>query len=509
MRKLLLSTFLFGCAAFLFLVSPQPTMAANPHPPGTLVSSRQTVWQINEAGTARLGFDSMEKFLSNRLSFDRVVPANSADLALPESGFKPWGNGVLFDDNKVIYQVSGGKKHGFTSAEVFIGQGFNFGMVKPGNLGSLPAGPAINNASSKHLDGTLILSPNGTIWTYASGKATAFPSAAILQSYGASFADAVPANSNDIYTSLELFNYQAGSLVNDKGTVWVISKDARHVFPTAQCFLGFGFNFSSVLVGTTAGLKTGADMCSDAGTVQSGTTHHSYTSEYIIANPGSFQIRMQTFDLSSGKFRVITDTAYDQDCNATCPTASLKSYADANGAQFGMNGTYFCPQDYSECRSIANSFFWKIIDTKAGVMVNARSGLGENDPFLTFDSMGQPKYFKRWTDYQTSGFTATAGINSPSLIENGVITLDISKLDNSQKNNRSIRGAIAVKGNTLYLVHIYNATVPDSANVLRSLGVDHALVLDGGGTAALLYDGAYKIGPARAMPNAILVQMVK
>ena len=227
-----------------------------------------------------------------------------------------------------------------------------------------------------------------------------------------------------------------------------------------------------------------------------------------MGNPGNFEVRMETFDLSSGKVKVITDTAYDQDCTATCPIASLKAYGEANNAQYGMNGTYFCPVDYSECKSIANSFFWKIIDTKAGIMINERSGLGENDPFLTFDSVGQPKYFSKWSDYKSSGFTAVAGINSPSLIENGQITLDISKLDDNQKVRRSTRGAIAVKGKTLYLLQVYGAAVPDSANVLKTLGVDHALLLDGGGSNAMLYENEYKIGPGRGIPNAILVQVL-
>lgn len=490
-------------------INPSMTSAATPaHPAGTLVQNNGAVYLIDDAGTKRLPFDSAEKFFSHRFSFDRVVPANAADMSLPEGNSPDWGDGVLFADNSVIYQVSGGKKHGFTSAEVFLGQGFKFEMVRNGNLSKLQEGTAINNASAKHLEGTL-LNNNGSIVTWTEDGAFAFPSEAVFYSHGGTYNQVVTANSKDVFTDADIMIYRTGTLVNDAGSVWVIKDDTKIGFPSVSCFLGFSFNFGSVLNGSTSGLKTGSSICADtSGGGVSTSSVHAYTKQFVVGNPGNFEVRMETFDLSSGKVRVITDTAYDQDCTATCPAASLKAYGAANDAQFGMNGTYFCPTDYSECKSIANSFFWKIIDTKAGIMINERSGLGENDPFLTFDSVGQPKYFSKWIDYKNSSYKASAGINSPSLIENGNITLDVSKLDKNQKEYRSTRGAIAVKGNTLYLLQVYGATVPDSANVLKTLGVDHALLLDGGGSNAMLYENEYKMGPGRNVPNAVLVQIL-
>src|SRR6185503_166226 len=122
-------------AKILFVISfglvfnssfPHLAMAAQAHPAGTLVVSNGTVWEINGDGDERIIIDSAEKFYSNRLSFNYVVPATAGDLALPAKETMPWGDGVLFTDNGTIYQVSGGRKHGFTSAEVFLGQGFAF-----------------------------------------------------------------------------------------------------------------------------------------------------------------------------------------------------------------------------------------------------------------------------------------------------------------------------------------------------------------------------------------------
>lgn len=507
LKKILYSSGTIIAALFIFQWNVNTAQAATPHPAGTLIENGGAVYIINDSGNKRLSFGSAEKFFSHRLSFDRVVPANAADMALPEGDTPEWGDGVLFADNNIIYQVSGGKKHGFTSAEVFLGQGFSFEMVRNADLSRLQDGPVISSANAKHLDGTL-LNSNGLIWTWHKGQAKAFPSEAVFFSHGGNYSQVVPANSNDQYETLSLFNFRTGALINDNGAIWAIAGDTKFGFPSAACFLGFGFNFSFVFNGSTTGLKEGANLCGGSNSSANGSAIHAYTQQYVIGNPGQFEVRMQTFDLASGKVRVITETAYDQDCNSSCPVKSVRAMAEANNAQHGMNGTYFCPTDYSECRSIANSFFWKIINSRTGTMINERSGLGNNDPFLTFDVMGQPKYFSRWSDYRDSGFNAYAGINSPSLIENSQVNVDLDKLDNNQKNGRSTRAAIAVKGTTLYLVQVYGATVPDSANVLRTLGVDHALLLDGGGSSAMFYNNQYRIGPGRSVPNAILVQIL-
>src|SRR3989344_5677183 len=114
--------------------------AVEAHPAGTLVVSGQTVWHVSDDGTMRHGIDSLAKFLSHRYSFARVVPANSADLALPDGGLLALGNGVLVNDGGTVYQVSGGMKRGFTSAAVFTGLGFSFSNVVSTSLAGISAG---------------------------------------------------------------------------------------------------------------------------------------------------------------------------------------------------------------------------------------------------------------------------------------------------------------------------------------------------------------------------------
>jgi exopolysaccharide biosynthesis protein len=233
------------------------------------------------------------------------------------------------------------------------------------------------------------------------------------------------------------------------------------------------------------------------------TTYTSYSRQSVKASAGTYTVDIMKLDLGSGHIRVITDTAADGDCTNNCPTRSLASYASRNGAFAGINGTYFCPADYSSCAGQTGSFWWKFYNSRLGKMINATNGKGAMEPFFIFDSMGRASYLSHWNDYSSYNFTA--GISSsPGLISGGVSVLNTSTLDTKQRTVKSNRGAIALKGQMLYAVIAKGATVPDLTSVLLALGVDYGLNIDGGGSSAMLYKGAYKVGPGRSLPNAVL-----
>jgi len=88
------------------------------------------------------------------------------------------------------------------------------------------------------------------------------------------------------------------------------------------------------------------------------------------------------------------------------------------------------------------------------------------------------------------------------LVFNGQINFSGSNDPKQEaKGNRSFLGAT---GNTVYLGVVHNASVAESAKVLRALGLNHALNLDNGGSTALWYNG-YKVGPGRNLPNVVLL----
>ena len=51
---------------------------------------------------------------------------------------------------------------------------------------------------------------------------------------------------------------------------------------------------------------------------------------------------------------------------------------------------------------------------------------------------------------------------------------------------------------------MYAASFADTAEVLKTLGLENAMNLDGGGSSALWF-GGYKIGPGRSLPTAIVL----
>jgi hypothetical protein len=233
------------------------------------------------------------------------------------------------------------------------------------------------------------------------------------------------------------------------------------------------------------------------------TANSSYSLTTVNTSRGSFTVNVMTFNLASGQIRVVTDTANDNDCTDNCPVKSLKGYLDSDGGFAAINGTYFCPADYASCAGKVNSFDWKIYNSRLQKMINATNGSREQDPFMTFSASGAPHYFSSWKAGSTSSMYA--GINSwPALVSGGTVTLNESVLDDKQKTVKGNRGALGLRGSTMYAVIARSATVPDLAAVMQSLGVDSAMNIDGGGSSAMIYKGAYKVGPGRNLPNAVI-----
>jgi hypothetical protein len=205
-----------------------------------------------------------------------------------------------------------------------------------------------------------------------------------------------------------------------------------------------------------------------------------------------------------GKIKMITDTASDNDCLDNCPVKSLASYVSGNGGFAGINGTYFCPSDYASCAGKTNTFHWKILVTRLNKIINEHNGLAENDPAMAWGN-GTIKYFGTWNGFKSSGFGASSAINSrPRLVESGNNVLNDGDLDDKQRTVKSNRGGLGINGNTMYAVVARSATVPDLAEIMRSLGSKSAMNIDGGGSSALYFTGSYKAGPGRSLPNAVV-----
>jgi exopolysaccharide biosynthesis protein len=243
--------------------------------------------------------------------------------------------------------------------------------------------------------------------------------------------------------------------------------------------------------------------------------YSSYEYKKITTADGRvFNVDVITIDLRDPNLEIITDTADDDDCNGGCAAKNLADFVEDNGGFAGINGTYFCPPDYASCTGKENSYFYPIYNSRLKKFINAGNfKYPTSGPLLVFDTNNKFYYFKdthkafiseqNFKNIYFADIQAAFG-NKPRLIEEGLNYLIDWELDDKQTNAKLAREAFAVKDNFVYLVIAYSATVPDLADVLQAMDVTYAINLDGGNSRALYYNGVYKEGPNRNVPNAIV-----
>jgi exopolysaccharide biosynthesis protein len=225
-----------------------------------------------------------------------------------------------------------------------------------------------------------------------------------------------------------------------------------------------------------------------------------YSYQTVQTERGTFGVYLIKVPMSSVK--VVTAAASGDDCKDGCPTKSLAQHVQDNGGYAGMNGSYFCPPDYSSCGGKINSFDYALYKS-SGKWIN-KGALSWGDTGLATFRGNSAKFYKKSSDYGSG--SVTAGIsNYPTLLDNKEVVIKESKLTSYQKDVKGMRGAIGVGGTNLYLAHISNATVIDAAYVMKALGAIDALNLDGGGSSAMYIDGGYVVGPGRSLPNAVVL----
>lgn len=247
--------------------------------------------------------------------------------------------------------------------------------------------------------------------------------------------------------------------------------------------------------------KQAADLAAKPKSTGSGSTTCSSlpTSGYCRMSVSGYTVHIVAGPVSA--VRTITGNA--ENCTDQCAIKSLQSYISDNGGYAGMNGTYFCPPDYSTCSGKVNSFDFPVYNSNLSKWINEDKMLWTNRAMIAFTSSNGYFYSEANSYSGLSGIKAGI-VNYPGLVQNGQNIVSQYTLTSAQ-NTKGTRGGIAVKGSTVYLVVVSSASVSDFASVMTSLGVTHALNLDGGGSSAL-YSGGYKIGPGRSLPNAVILK---
>ena len=232
--------------------------------------------------------------------------------------------------------------------------------------------------------------------------------------------------------------------------------------------------------------------------VQSNTPPGSgFSVQSVTTDNGSFTVYLVAADLNSTK--VIVDTASDGDCGNNCPVMPLSDYVSRSGAFAGINGSYFCPAEYPSCAGKTGSFDLLLMN-KNKKYFNSDNNVYSTNPAVIFYG-NTSRFVGQALEWGRDTSVDAVLSNYPLLISGGNIVYGGG--GDAKFAESGPRGFIAVKGSTVYIGDVLNATMTDSAKVLKALSMDNAMNLDEGGSTAL-WDGGYKLGPGRNIPNAIL-----
>lgn len=224
-----------------------------------------------------------------------------------------------------------------------------------------------------------------------------------------------------------------------------------------------------------------------------------YSNISVPTARGTFNVNLIKERLSDVTVRTVT--ANTADCRDGCPVKPLAQYITENGAYAGMNGTYLCPPDYASCAGKVNSYEYAVYNSLLGRWLNPWA-LTSVNALVTFGGR-TPNFYRRAESYPRT--PVTAGIsNYPLLLQGGSVVNSEAEQSVAQKTPGT-KGSIGTDGTHIFLALVSNASVTDTAYVLQALGVREAMNLDGGGTAAMYIGGAYRVGPGRQLPNAVLL----
>ncbi|MDP2683683.1 MAG: phosphodiester glycosidase family protein [bacterium] len=239
----------------------------------------------------------------------------------------------------------------------------------------------------------------------------------------------------------------------------------------------------------------------------------SWTPRTIETQVGAFAINQVEINLSNPSLTIKSLTSVSGErLNVAGPVIPMSQYINDNGAFAAINGSYFCPADYWSCNGIAGSFYWMWYDTNSGDFANAYQNQFNQGPVIAFDGNNGVHYFRTGEDWPgKEEFQTREGVglqavisNGPGLIFEGQFVVSEGQLDDKQRTVKSNRSGIGFLGDNVYLVVASGATVMDLGYIMQAMDMEYAMNLDGGGSSTLYYDGSFKVGPGRELPNTIV-----
>jgi chitodextrinase len=171
--------------------------SSSPDPAGTNFNSNGTIYFINSSNQKQ-AYTSAGAFISYQFNLWKdVLPASSADLALPSGPFVPPQDGSLVNDKGTIYIITKGQREGFANESSFLSLGYSFSNAIPGDTSFLATLAPINNSARAHPFDTLI-NQSGTIYLITSKGKIGIPNQSNFTSWGYKTTSVVIANKYDL-----------------------------------------------------------------------------------------------------------------------------------------------------------------------------------------------------------------------------------------------------------------------------------------------------------------------
>ena len=218
-----------------------------------------------------------------------------------------------------------------------------------------------------------------------------------------------------------------------------------------------------------------------------------YTRQKVSTSRGEFVVSMV---IAPGA-RAVVETASDSDCSNNCPTKSLAEHIGASGGFAGINGAYFCPPDYARCQDKINTFDTLAVNGRTKAVLNRDNNVYSTVPLVAMYG-SSISFYDQTLQWGIDTGSGGALANYPRLVRDGTVAT-------TEENGKGTRGFIGVKDGAIVIGHVYAASFGDTAEVLKTLGLQNAMNLDGGGSTALWFEGGYKAGPGRSLPTAIVL----
>jgi len=145
-----------------------------------------------------------------------------------------------------------------------------------------------------------------------------------------------------------------------------------------------------------------------------------------------------TYSLASTT--VVTDSAYDDDCSNNCATKSLSQFVAENGGRAGINGTYFCPQDYSWCAGKVNSTDFPVWNNDKKKWMSPSTLFWNGRGMMVFRP-GSAQFFSCAGCVGAPSDITGGIINYPSLLAGGNLVLDEGSIP-ANLNSKGTRSGI-------------------------------------------------------------------